>query len=64
MDTARLIDVKRMAELSSIHPSRLKMLAATGKIPAYKPTHKWLFDPDEVIKYIKQTRPHKNIITL
>lgn len=54
--TGRLLKVRKMAQAVDMHPKTLQNMARAGEVPAYRigPLDDWLFDPDEVIRALKQ----------
>lgn len=54
MDTKLLVNVEELSNIISIPTYTIRRMAKEGTIPGYKPNRKWLFDPAEVVKTIKE----------
>ena len=46
-----IIDSKEAAAVIGVHPSRMRQLASSGRIPALKMGKTWVFDEKDVIAY-------------
>lgn len=58
MTTLRLA---KAADLLGISPVTLRKRAAAGTVPGYKPGKGWVFIEEELLAYLKSTRPCPSI---
>ena len=62
METKNILSVKEVAEYLGLNYFTVVRYAKTGKLPAVKTGHKWLFHRETLEDFLKD-KAKKNIIT-